>query len=572
MTTIDLTRVELVQSRAHISYDTVTEYAELMQEGVQFPPIEVTAADDESTFYCWDGCHRVLAARKLDSDGGIAANITDGDRRDAVLLAAGANATHGMRRTADDKRRAVQMLLDDPEWSKWSNREISRRCQVSEGLVRKMRPDDCVQNAVTYTTRHGTIAQMDTTNIGHRDPDPEPKRGVIRQFYVSANGRQFADYGHGMQCIGAARTGFPNPCPLDGGASTVQHCAGCRYYLLRNNSQTCCGASEYQLAPGTHFCHRCGRELSPYAQAQGWELCDGETCPQEAGAYALTDPDIIYPPAPQFTVPAPVITPVELSARLTAIINEFDDEPDTMEGGGPDDEDNEFETEAALIAGEDDEPAPVDDRTLANPYDRGLCPRCGQALTGTGHYGVDPRGPVCNACDAAHVAEQRQLTMTREELRQRAAASIARALADDNLNAWRLLVGFRLIEVLDQHDTCQAIRKSIGHAILNTQILGPWWQSETDVAKWFVQHNIELLNSLADLRDQLHELHEWIKHQHHLTQEQGRGNVANIAGLREAAFTLQQLGVISAADFDQFAAECANVRTVVHDKEDRHVV
>ena len=46
----------------------------------------------------------------------IAALVKAGTRRDAVLAAAGANAAHGLRRSAADKARAVDALLTDDEW------------------------------------------------------------------------------------------------------------------------------------------------------------------------------------------------------------------------------------------------------------------------------------------------------------------------------------------------------------------------------------------------------------------------------------------------------------------------
>jgi hypothetical protein len=44
-----------------------------------------------------------------------------------------------VRRTNEDKRRAVKKLLDDEEWSKKPLREIARICVVDEWLVRKLR-------------------------------------------------------------------------------------------------------------------------------------------------------------------------------------------------------------------------------------------------------------------------------------------------------------------------------------------------------------------------------------------------------------------------------------------------
>jgi hypothetical protein len=51
----------------------------------------------------------------------------------------GANATHGLRRTNADKRRAALTLLQDEEWQRWSNREIARQCGVTHTFVAKLR-------------------------------------------------------------------------------------------------------------------------------------------------------------------------------------------------------------------------------------------------------------------------------------------------------------------------------------------------------------------------------------------------------------------------------------------------
>jgi hypothetical protein len=96
-----------------------------------------------------------------------------GTRRDAVLFAVRANQAHGLRRTNDDKRRAVMTLLNDEEWGKWSNREIARRCAVHPSLVDGMRGASLPVSGSekphrTYTTKHGTEATMNTEKIGRK--------------------------------------------------------------------------------------------------------------------------------------------------------------------------------------------------------------------------------------------------------------------------------------------------------------------------------------------------------------------------------------------------------------------
>jgi len=43
------------------------------------------------------------------------------------------------RATQTQKRRTVQKLLGDDEWSQWSNREIARRCGVDNSFVSRIR-------------------------------------------------------------------------------------------------------------------------------------------------------------------------------------------------------------------------------------------------------------------------------------------------------------------------------------------------------------------------------------------------------------------------------------------------
>jgi hypothetical protein len=126
------------KARVALSEEAVVEYAEAMTASVQFPPIVVF--DDGETLWLADGHHRVEAARRAGFTV-LRAEEHEGGRRDALLYACGANATHGVRRTNADKRLAVTLMLRDEEWRQWSSREIARRCAVDEGLVRRVREE-----------------------------------------------------------------------------------------------------------------------------------------------------------------------------------------------------------------------------------------------------------------------------------------------------------------------------------------------------------------------------------------------------------------------------------------------
>ena len=127
-----------LQPRAALDEHLVSEYAEAMQAGSYFPAIKVFHFDNE--YWLVDGFHRYNAAEK-NGDTQIEIDIHEGNRRAALLYSVGANATHGLGRMIEDKRRAVQKLLQDPEWKQWSNVRIAKQCQVSDPFVGKIRAE-----------------------------------------------------------------------------------------------------------------------------------------------------------------------------------------------------------------------------------------------------------------------------------------------------------------------------------------------------------------------------------------------------------------------------------------------
>lgn len=159
------------QPRANLYEETVNEYTEALQGGEDFPPVVVF--HDGSDYWLADGFHRFHAYRQAHAES-IPAEVHQGTRREAILYSVGANSAHGLRRTNEDKRRAVETLLQDEEWGRWSDREIARQCGVSNRFVSNLRGESVTVNGSqseprTYTTRHGTTATMNTGNIGRRD-------------------------------------------------------------------------------------------------------------------------------------------------------------------------------------------------------------------------------------------------------------------------------------------------------------------------------------------------------------------------------------------------------------------
>lgn len=209
---LDSIRAEIqAQPRAAMLTDEVAHYSEAMVRGDTFPPLVVYF--DGTVYWLADGFHRYHAARGLGL-AKFACDVRNGGLRDAVLHSVGANEAHGIRRTNEDKRRAVKRLLDDVEWCQWSNREIARRCAVDDKTVAALRPAPDVTAEIrseprTYTTKHGSISQMATAAIGRREPlasqplpaffrddsssAPKPASPTPSAFFTQGDGSIFND-------------------------------------------------------------------------------------------------------------------------------------------------------------------------------------------------------------------------------------------------------------------------------------------------------------------------------------------------------------------------------------------
>jgi hypothetical protein len=73
---------------------------------------------------------------------------------------------------------ACKALLTDPEWSRWSDREIARQCRVDNAFVGKLRKAitvDVNSDPIRRTPdRWGGTREMDVSDIGRREPPSMP--------------------------------------------------------------------------------------------------------------------------------------------------------------------------------------------------------------------------------------------------------------------------------------------------------------------------------------------------------------------------------------------------------------
>lgn len=169
---IKLSSIELdtsIQCRATIDTTVVGEYADAMENGATFPPIEVFGTAEKS--WIGDGWHRFMAAQQetfLD----IEAHLNPGGRLEAFKHALGANDEHGLRRSNADKRHAVTGALR--EFPGLSSNAIAKMCGVANHMVDSVRGIQVGENPTS--TRLGADGKQ---YPAHRAaPPPQPKTFV----------------------------------------------------------------------------------------------------------------------------------------------------------------------------------------------------------------------------------------------------------------------------------------------------------------------------------------------------------------------------------------------------------
>jgi hypothetical protein len=170
------------QLRAEVDEDHVQRLAEALDKDPAGVPA-IGVLYDSRHYWVWDGNHRILAAQRIGAEK-IRCLVESGTERDAKLRAAGANATHGLPRTAGDKRCAVTALLADKQWGKRSDRWIADACRVSATFVGKVRAEWEAKEA-KYTdesTVHVDSCQPASSRSTATDGQREGRDGRVRQL------------------------------------------------------------------------------------------------------------------------------------------------------------------------------------------------------------------------------------------------------------------------------------------------------------------------------------------------------------------------------------------------------
>jgi hypothetical protein len=162
------------QSRAQRDESATADYALALQAGAVLPP--VTVFFDGTEYWLADGFHRYFANKRIDRLE-IESDIHEGGVRDARLFGLCANQPHGLRRTNEDKRHAVLLLLEDAEWSTWSDRRIAEQLGLSVTFVSATRRPEVAQqrqeNRQASVERQAAVAEE---GCSPATPEPSAER------------------------------------------------------------------------------------------------------------------------------------------------------------------------------------------------------------------------------------------------------------------------------------------------------------------------------------------------------------------------------------------------------------
>ena len=123
------------QARECMDEQALAEYADAYRAGEALPPLGVFEVEAELVIV--DGFHRHEAAKRAGVATLPVRTVGKGSMADAEWHALGSNQKHGLRRTCEDKRRAVWLALDLGDDR--SNREIAKHIGVSHTFVANLK-------------------------------------------------------------------------------------------------------------------------------------------------------------------------------------------------------------------------------------------------------------------------------------------------------------------------------------------------------------------------------------------------------------------------------------------------
>lgn len=174
------------QPREELNEDVVDEYRQAYEAGKPLPPLDVVF--DGSNNWLTDGFHRRFSAEKAGLTK-LPCIVTPGTREEAQWASYAANQAHGLRRSNDDKRRAVLAALRHPKGKTISDNLIAEHVGVNQTTVSKYRnqlmenincrPDAKTDQVVDFSTcPPGADADpVSSFDRSSETPDPPTRTG-----------------------------------------------------------------------------------------------------------------------------------------------------------------------------------------------------------------------------------------------------------------------------------------------------------------------------------------------------------------------------------------------------------
>ena len=162
------------QARLKLNQDVVKDYSEHMREGAVFPPLIVY--HDGSEYWLVDGFHRFFALR-ANATASAECDVRTGTLREAILFSKGANGGRGLQSSPEDNRTSIIWMLNDEEYSKWTNAHIAKHIGVSAMTVGRIKSSIETKSSDTKTKKfvdsEGKEKTVNTENLGRKTTKPD---------------------------------------------------------------------------------------------------------------------------------------------------------------------------------------------------------------------------------------------------------------------------------------------------------------------------------------------------------------------------------------------------------------
>lgn len=160
----DLTLDDALQPRCEIDLSLIEDYAALLMEGTELPPLAVFR-DAENRLWLADGFHRLRAHQTLDRTE-VPCIVHSGERAEAIRHSVIANAAHGKPRSRGDLARSYDILKREGLVEPGDADRVQALLQCSGGWAYKLTQADRDR---AKRERDRTIIEKHQQGMGQRE-------------------------------------------------------------------------------------------------------------------------------------------------------------------------------------------------------------------------------------------------------------------------------------------------------------------------------------------------------------------------------------------------------------------